>query len=232
MSSKIFCHRARPKRKAAAPRPLTIKPEDPERHRARVALELREAERIQADRRRRMDDRRNSRLAREAELDALEAMAASLLPWDKLWPRWAAVTGAPPGSTFRSPGRRPHTGVAATWARFVIFGEDASIGLRSLDPTRLAMFRSICPVTAEMGLVEPLIEFLTRLMAVSARPGFNAAKFREQARAAARKSTEFRKASRPEWEALDRVVIEDLGDGWIAARLNIDRALDVDRVGP
>ena len=217
MSSKIFVHFPRRKLKPAPSRLLIV--DDPIARRKRIEAERRETERIQTERRRRMDDRRNSRLAREAELDALEAMAASLMPWDKLWQRWAAVTGAPPGSTFRVPGRRPHTGVAATWARLIIFGKDAPIPLRTPDPMRLAMFRSICPVTAELGLVEPIIEFLTRLMALSARPGFDAARFCEQARAAARKSTEFRKASRPEWEAMDGVVIEDLGDGWIAARL-------------
>jgi hypothetical protein len=59
--AKIFVHFAR-KRAKPALQPLILEPEDPERHRARVAAERREAERIQAERRRRMFERSAARV--------------------------------------------------------------------------------------------------------------------------------------------------------------------------
>lgn len=125
MSSKIFVHSPRRRPKAAAPRPLTLQPEDPERHRIRVALERREAERIEADRRRRMLERRATRAVHAApsipkdqsDLDAAWFLAhpgrnhyvrrkgKSEVPahLDQRWSRWVAVRQLQPGVRLRLP---------------------------------------------------------------------------------------------------------------------------------
>jgi hypothetical protein len=63
---KVFPHLSRRKLKAALFQPLILEPEDPERHRARVAAERREAERIQAERHRRMLERSAARVLHSA----------------------------------------------------------------------------------------------------------------------------------------------------------------------
>ena len=125
MSSKIFVHSPRRKPKAAAPRPLIIKPEDPERHRIRVALERRETERIEVDRRRRMLERSAARTVHSApsipkdqsDLDAdwfaahpgrnhyVRRKGKSEFPahLDQRWLRWVAVRQLQPGVRLRLP---------------------------------------------------------------------------------------------------------------------------------
>ena len=212
---KIFVHLAR-KRWKPALRPLVIEPEDPERHRARLAAERREAERIEAERLARMAERRTQRLtsearrlAHEAELDAIEETAISLFPWDVLWSRRAAVTGHPQ-ATFTPPGKRPYTRLALLWAGYVIRGRCLLIGAYSPPAEFLTSFKACCPVNTDPQQIELLIEFMARHL--TAVPDFDVDGFRELARTSAAQWLEYRKAALRELES-----IEDFGGGWIAA---------------
>jgi hypothetical protein len=217
--AKIFFHLAR-KRTKPALQPLILEPEDSERHRARVAAEQREAERIETERLLRMAERRAQRLAcearrraSEAEFDAIEETAISLFPWDVLWSR-LALAPRRLQAALKLTGRRPYTNLAAIWAMFVIYGKDESI-----DPA----LKSCFPVNTDPQQIEPLIEFTARIL--SLRPDFDTDEFRKDARATAAAWAEHRKASRREWESMQGVVVEDFGGGWIATKLDVNQAL-------
>jgi hypothetical protein len=215
---KIFVHFPR-KRAKPAPQPLILEPEDPERRRARVAAERRKAERIETERLLRMAERRTQRLAceaprlaYEAKLDAIEEMAVSLFLWDALWPR-LAVAGRS-----KLTGRRPYTGLALIWAMFVIYGKHHPIERDDSEALKACF-----PVNTDPQQIEPLIEFVVRLL--SLQPSFDTDGFRKDARTSAAEWTESRKAARREWESMQGVVVEDFGGGWIATKLDVNQAL-------
>ena len=126
--AKIFPHFTRRKRTKPAAQPLLIKTEDPERHRARVALERREAERIEADRRRRMLERRAARVVHAApstpkdqsDLDAewfaahpdrhhlVRRKVAGEIPAHLDFGKWVAIRQVRPGVRIRLPFNVPY----------------------------------------------------------------------------------------------------------------------------
>jgi hypothetical protein len=121
---KVFPHLSRRKLKAARFQPLILEPEDPERRRARVAAERREAERIQAERRRRMLERSAARASRDpSDLDAtwfaahpdrshrVRRAVADEIPAhldQRRW-KWMAIRQLEPGLRIRLPLNMPYT---------------------------------------------------------------------------------------------------------------------------
>jgi hypothetical protein len=172
---------------------------------------------------------------RTIELDALEQLAMHALPWGLLGQQGGAVCSIMPSLI---DDKRFRMRVGLWWSALIVFGSTFGDKLdpdSCLSPAAIETLKETCPSNLDLRKIEPLIDLLARYLAFRDVRGvddepFDADAFRAQARISALVQIEHRRATltkiREVRDALaahgrrGRLIIHDLGGGWMAVTVD------------